>query len=138
MEDLGNDFETTLTAAITSAGQTTVTVASLTGAPSPNFRILIDDELILVTGVASLTITMTRGIEGTTATTHSNGAEVFHVVTKGGLDTYSRESGQILRRGIATGDTLVVPDGHQLIVGGGYTIDGTLQLDGDAELIVVS
>lgn len=52
-----------------------------------NFRIRIEDELMLVTGVSSNTFTVTRGIEGTTAVGHSGGEAVSLVLTKGALDT---------------------------------------------------
>lgn len=84
-ENFANLYQTTLSAAITGTGDTTCTVTSVTGAPAVNFRIKIDDELMLVTGVSSLTLTITRGIEGTSAATHSNGATVTHILTAGGL-----------------------------------------------------
>jgi hypothetical protein len=91
-ENLGNDFTTTLAAAITGAGDLTITVASSTGAPSPNFRIRVDDELMLVSAVAHPTWTVTRGVESTTAATHLNAATVAHVVTLTGLMTYIAEN----------------------------------------------
>ena len=54
--------------------------------PSGNFRIKIDGEILIVTGVAGNTFTITRGAEGTTAATHANGASVIHLLTKGGLE----------------------------------------------------
>jgi len=95
VENLGNDFETTLAAAITTAGQTSITVASNAGAPAASFRVRIDDELLLVTANPSTSWTVERGVEGTTATTHSNGATVTHVLTKGGLDNYLTLAGYI-------------------------------------------
>lgn len=87
MENLVNDFSTTLNGAITNTA-TSLVVASATGAPAPNFRIRIDNEIMLVTAVAGTTWTVSRGQEGTTAAAHSSGATVAHVLTKGGLDAY--------------------------------------------------
>lgn len=83
-ENLANDFATTLAGAVdNSTGTLTVVLAS--GAPAPNFRIRVDDELMLVTAVAGTTWTVTRGVEGTSATTHLIGAPVVHVLTAGAL-----------------------------------------------------
>jgi len=53
---------------------------------SGDFRIKIEDEILVVTDVSSLTFTITRGVEGTIATTHESGADVIHLLTKGGLE----------------------------------------------------
>jgi hypothetical protein len=81
-----NDPSTTLNGAITS-GDLALTVTSATGFPGGgNFRIRIDNEIILVTAVASNVFTITRGAEGTTAASHSNGATINHYLTAGALD----------------------------------------------------
>jgi hypothetical protein len=84
-ENFANTYQTTLSAAITSTSATTLTVTSAAGAPSVNFRIKIDTEYMLVTNVSGTTFTVTRGIEGSAAATHSNGALVTHVLTAAGL-----------------------------------------------------
>lgn len=87
MENYSNDFKTTLAAGITS-GALNLSVLSSTGSPDVNFRIRIDDELILVTNKGAgtqLNWTIERGIEGTLAAEHLSGADVFHVLTAGGL-----------------------------------------------------
>lgn len=87
MENLANNYTTTLAASITST-DTTLTVASATGAPSPNFRILIDNEYLLVTAVSGTTFTVTRAIEGTTAAAHSSAAIIAQIITVAGLLQY--------------------------------------------------
>ena len=78
--------DTTVTSGITSSA-TTVTVAGVTGYPSTYpFVLALDyntalEELVTVTGVAGLTLTITRGYNGTTAVTHNAGAVVRHVIT---------------------------------------------------------
>ncbi len=74
---------TTLAAAITAAGSTSITVTSATGFPSTgNYGIMIDAENMTVTaGQGTTTWTVTRGVGGTTATTHSNAASVFQAAT---------------------------------------------------------
>ncbi|HEY6821243.1 MAG TPA: hypothetical protein VI321_04430, partial [Burkholderiales bacterium] len=66
------------------SSQTSFVVTSTAGMPttnfpSSNFRLLIDTELMLVTAVntGTSTLTVTRGYEGSAATTHSNGAAVI-------------------------------------------------------------
>lgn len=83
-ENLANDFATTLASAIDNATGTLI-VALASGAPAPNFRVRVDDELMLVTAVAGTTWTVTRGIEGTAAASHASGAVVVHVLTAGAL-----------------------------------------------------
>jgi hypothetical protein len=86
VERFTNNAATTLTAAISSTGATSLTVASNTGFPSVTtasgdfFHVLIDTELLKVTDNSSTTWTVTRGADSSTAATHSNGATVTHVV----------------------------------------------------------
>lgn len=81
---------TTLAAAITSSSATSISVASITGAPSSfPYTMLIDwglpsQEAVSVTassGAGPYTLTVIRGIDGTTAQTHQNGAVAVHGVT---------------------------------------------------------
>jgi hypothetical protein len=68
------------------SGDTSLTVAS--AAPfsaTGNFRINIDNELMLVTGVAGAVFTVTRAAEGTTAASHIGGANVSQVLTVASL-----------------------------------------------------
>lgn len=69
---------------------TTLPVTSNTGLPtSANFRIRVDSEIMLVTsgGQSSGSWTVTRGVESTTAASHSTGAIVTQVLTAGALGT---------------------------------------------------
>lgn len=83
-ENLANNATTTL-AASCGYSDTTITVSSATGFPSPNFRIVIDSEIMLVTSVSSTNFTVSRGAEGTTASGHTVGATVANVLTVAGL-----------------------------------------------------
>ncbi len=80
-------FTTTLAAQITSTTQTSISVKSATpfpisglfASPSTIFRIFIDSEIMLVTaasGTGDTTWTVQRGMDGTTAATHSQYATV--------------------------------------------------------------
>lgn len=77
--------ETALSGAINSS-VTTIGVGSNTGYPSPPYSIIIDpgtpsEEICEVTDVAGTSWTVTRGVDGTPATSHSAGAVVVHGVS---------------------------------------------------------
>jgi hypothetical protein len=87
-EQFANNAATTLSAAVETTDGTSISVASAAGFPTKgNFRILVDDEIMLVTAVDGTTWTVTRGAESTTGATHSNGAAVTHVLTAGAVQT---------------------------------------------------
>jgi hypothetical protein len=101
MEFFANTAETTLTANVAS-GDASIPVAAAALFPtSGNFRVLVDSELMLVTSVNGLAFAVTRGIEGTTATTHAQGATVTHTITAGGL-TAALGGQSTLQAGTAT------------------------------------
>lgn len=90
-EELVNgDSVTTLSADI-DGSQTSITVASSVGFPSPNFRVRIGDELLIVTNVSGTTWTVTRGAEGTPGTSHVLGTTVNFCLTADALDTIRSE-----------------------------------------------
>lgn len=77
--------DTTLTSSITSTA-TTMAVGATAGFPSNYPYVMAVDyntaseELVLVTNAAGLTLTITRGYNGTTAVAHTTGAVVRHVI----------------------------------------------------------
>lgn len=78
LEAQARESGSTLSAAISSAGATSLTVTSTKNFPvgAAPFTIKIDSEYLRVTAVSSTTFTVTRGYSGTTAATHSSGATV--------------------------------------------------------------
>jgi hypothetical protein len=83
LEQYTNSASTTLNGSINNS-VTSLVVTSATPFPTTgNFRILIDSELMLVTAVSSTTFTVTRGIESTSAASHSSGATVTEILTAG-------------------------------------------------------
>lgn len=85
LENYANAAATTLSGSINNS-VTSLTVASATGFPAiPRFRILIGTEILLVTGVAGTTWTVTRGEESTTAASHTSGDAVTQILTEQGL-----------------------------------------------------
>lgn len=79
-------LDTTLSGSITSTS-TSIVVGATVGYPSQfPFVLAVDyntatEELVLVTGIAGTTLTVTRGYNGTTAQAHGAGAVVRHVIT---------------------------------------------------------
>lgn len=110
-ETFANDAQTTINqAGGIGSGDVSFTVSSASDFPtSGEFRIRIDDELMLVTNVAGNVFTVTRAIESTAATAHGNGAYVTAILTAGALAAFS---GSVIRvmsfdalKGVATDDT---------------------------------
>jgi len=97
-------IETTLQSAITTSGATSMTVATGTGSSlmggiilaSGNtdvFTVAIDpdtinEEIVFITNQSSDTMTILRGQAGTSATTHTAGASVKHVLTSYDLTNF--------------------------------------------------
>jgi hypothetical protein len=69
---------------------TTITVDSAMGFTAGDFRILIDSEIMKVTAVSGLDLTVSRHQEGTTAVSHANDAPVYHILTAGALDAHAQ------------------------------------------------
>lgn len=73
-------------------GSTTFDVVDGSLLPSaPNYRVGIDEEILLVTGISANTLTVARGQEGTADTAHANGSGVSVVATAGGITEVATE-----------------------------------------------
>lgn len=82
-----NNASTTLNGTINNS-VTSLVVTSATGFPtSGNFRIIVEDEIMLVTAVSGTTFTVTRAHEGTTGASHASGVAVTQVHTAGAIDS---------------------------------------------------
>ena len=83
--------ETTLTSNVSNSA-TTLPVASTSGFPAQTpYTLILDEgtvneEIVTVTGVATLNLTVTRGQDGTAAVSHSNGGTVKHGVSARDFD----------------------------------------------------
>lgn len=87
-ERLVNNAQTTLAGVINDT-QTTIVVTNASQFPdSGQFRILVEQELMLVTEVADTTWVVQRGVEGTSARTHAGSVSVMAVLTKGAIEAY--------------------------------------------------
>jgi hypothetical protein len=93
-ENVGNDFTALLNGAIDD-NDTSLAYDTADGTlPSVEFRILVQDsesdktnrEYMMVTAGTSSPLTVTRGIEGSTAVAHADNSFVAGVLTAGGLN----------------------------------------------------
>jgi len=82
---------TTLTSSVTSSG-TSIAIAAATGLPSSYpYTMIIDqdtanEEVVEVTARTTLTLTVTRGVDGTTCVSHASGATINHGVSARDFD----------------------------------------------------
>lgn len=84
-EQFANAAQSKLSADIDASVTALVVDAATTFSPAPQFRIVVDSEIMLVTGVAGSTFTVQRGAEGSTPAQHAAGSLVTQVVTAGAL-----------------------------------------------------
>lgn len=84
-EQISNNAISSLSSGITAVA-TSLQVADATNFPSAgNFRIIVENEVMLVTGVSGSTFTVVRGQEGTGAATHDADVAVVHGITTEGI-----------------------------------------------------
>lgn len=113
--------EKTLTGTITS-GQTTMVVSNTIGLPGlVPYTLAVDyetatEELVEVTNVAGTTLTITRAIDGTSASSHTAGARVRHVTSaRDFTDSRTHENADDGIHGLAPGEEIVGTDKVQTL-----------------------
>jgi len=90
-EQKANNAQSTLAGEL-AQGATTLTVVSAAKFPTvPQFRVIIDSEIVLVTAVAGAVFTGTRGAEGTTDVLHGAGSLVTLIETEEGQIRFRRD-----------------------------------------------
>ena len=67
----------TISASVSSSGTSLTVVTDATTRYAPNWSIQIDQEVMRVTATAATTLTVQRGIRGSTAVTHASGATIL-------------------------------------------------------------
>jgi len=101
---------------------------------SGDFRVQVEAELMLVTSRATNTLTVTRGIEGTTAASHSSGLPIDARLTAAGLLQVLRENGPGTELAYVeqTSTTNITntseATGHQVVSAGALTFDGSTRV----------
>ena len=83
-----NNAETTLNGGITDSATSIVVTSGSVFPSTGDYRVVCDSEIMLVTARTTNTLTVVRGVEGTTAVAHLNGADIGMLVTKGGFEKY--------------------------------------------------
>ncbi len=86
-EQFTNNASTTLNGAINNSVTSLVLTSASLFPTLGNFRIRIDDEIMLATAVSGSTLTVVRAQEGTAAASHADLATVRQVLTAGALQT---------------------------------------------------
>lgn len=88
MERFSNFAQSTITGAIDgSTNPVTFSVDSASAFPANgNFRVIIDNEILLVTSVTGAAFTATRAQEGTSIAAHSSGIKITHILTAKSLE----------------------------------------------------
>lgn len=112
---------TTLSAGIT-AGSASIQVGSTSGFPALTPYTLslsydtIGEELVQVNAVGGTTLTVDRGVDGTSATSHNAGVEVRHVSSaRDFADSRTHENSDAGIHGLDPGDVLVGEDKAQTL-----------------------
>jgi hypothetical protein len=117
-----NNSETTLNGAINDT-TTSVTVTDASGSGYPllgDFRILVDTEAMHVTSRSGNVLTVVRGVDGTSAASHSGGADVNVIITQEGLDAYFDH---ILSGASAKNPTLLRDSSGNALTSADFTFD---------------
>jgi hypothetical protein len=91
-EVLLNNAATSLVNSITNVATAIVVQSAASFPTSGSFRVLVDSEIMLVTGVSGTTFTVQRGMEGSTSNAHAANASVTAVLTAGGLQSFCQGS----------------------------------------------
>ena len=94
-ERLSNRVITTLDGAITESA-TSIDVVDASGYPTEgDFRIAVDKEIMLVKSISSNTLTVKRGVDGSSTTTHPSGSNVFVIATEEGLKSLIGQTSRV-------------------------------------------
>ena len=111
-ELIQDDRESVLSSGITAAA-TSITVTDGSVFPSTgDFRVKIDSEVLLVTGRSTNTLTVVRGVDDSTAATHSGGATVRVIASRSQFEVFRNDI--TFARGYDTDNTWAPPP-HRLL-----------------------
>jgi hypothetical protein len=91
-ELFANNATSTLAYGINDSDTSLTVAAAVTFPTTGNFRIVVENEIMLVTGVAGAVLSVSRGYESTTAVGHLAGVAVSQVLTAGSLDQFRTET----------------------------------------------
>lgn len=110
---------------ISSSANTTVTSLSVASGgvfPSTgNFRVKVDDEIMLCTARSSNTLTVSRAAEGTSAASHTSGATISSVLTEGAIQRWGRDNHLLWNNTGLPDNKLVQDDGITPLLAADFT-----------------
>jgi hypothetical protein len=90
-EQIENAYRTTLNGAINNS-TTSVTVTDGSGYPADGYYLVtVEGEIMRVSSRSTNVLTVTRGVEGTTATGHGDGAGIVNMVATSQFENWVRE-----------------------------------------------
>ncbi len=95
------------------SGDATISVVSGALFPNPasgqEYKIKVDQEYMLVTGVSGNTLTVTRGVDGSTAATHAIGILVFSCISQDDLLAVQNQCNPPTTSGAPSSPTYTTP-----------------------------
>jgi hypothetical protein len=107
------------------ASQTTLDVLDGSVFPATgNFRLVIEDEILICTARSTDTLTVIRGQEGTTGASHASGTAVAHILTADGLDRWAKDNFPLWGySSVPALSKLVADNGTTLLTASSFTWD---------------
>lgn len=112
MEMYANRAFSTLTTSISDSDTSLTLTDASDFPPNGSFRVIIDDELVIVTSVSGNTFTVSRGAENTLASPHASGASLSCVLTAGAVESLRRDQTSVnLADGTFNGQLAIGPGG---------------------------
>ncbi len=134
-EKFSNFGASTLNGGINNSVTTLIVTSAATFPSSGQFRILIGSEIMLVTAVSTNTFTVTRGVESTSAASHSNADAVTQILTAASLAQTINDNKPVASSAPCTADTSLASGSWTDITGctfsltaGTYLITATVNL----------
>jgi hypothetical protein len=120
-EQFANDASDILDGGIDNS-QTTIDVIDGSEFPAAgNFRLKIEDELMLCTARSGNTLMVARGIEGTSAASHSDAKTVSQILTLGSVQRWGQDNYDLWNSTRPPLGLLVADDGSTLLTSGDFT-----------------
>ena len=115
-EILQNNSATTLNGAITNIATSVTVTAGAVFPATGDFRVIVNDEIMLVTARATNVLTVVRGQEGTSNQAQSSGDIIKMLLTDGALDAFGQDENYLY-------DSARPP--HRLLDASGNTLTGS-------------
>lgn len=129
---------TTLASSVSDVATTMVVNAAVGFPASTPYTMIIDqdtvnEEVVTVTGRSGTTLTVTRGVDGTTAVAHSTGASVNHGVSARDFDEPNAfiNGTDVVSNDMLVNDSITI-NGSAVALGGSVSISGLPSQTGNA------